>query len=192
MGIQSKSSGKTASKLLLVVVAMFGFGYVMVPIYDVFCDLTGINGNTSSVKTATTASYEVDESRTVRVQFIANLNNSMHWDFAPKEFEMEVHPGKVYTTEYFAKNLRGDIMIGQAVPSVMPGLAAVHFYKTECFCFTKQQFQAGELRSMPVSFVIDPNLPKKISTVTLSYTFFDVTESAGKNMVSISTLKQSI
>ncbi len=191
--IKPEKSKKTVLQLLLVVVAMFGFGFAMVPIYSVFCDITGINGNTSSVKTVTTKHYAVDENRTVRVQFVATLNNSMYWEFTPKQFELQVHPGKLYTTEFSARNLRDETVIGQAIPSVMPGIAALHFHKTECFCFTQQQFKAGEYRNMPVTFVIDPSLPEDVTTVTLSYTFFDVTQSAGKgNPVTISPSKQSI
>ncbi len=174
-----RSPRSTATRLALLGVGMFGFGYLMVPIYNVFCDITGLNGNTSRVKTAQQADFAVDESRTVRVQFVATLNQGMAWEFAPEQFEMEVHPGKVYTTHFVARNLKPAAMVGQAVPSVMPGQASLYFNKTECFCFTRQSFAGGERRLMPVSFVVDPKLPRKIHTVTLAYTFFDVTQSAG-------------
>ncbi len=172
-------SRSTAFRLAVVVVGMFGFGFLMVPIYNVFCDLTGLNGNTTQVKTASSdLSYAVDQSRTVKVQFVANLNEQMQWAFEPAVFEMEVHPGQAYTTEFYAKNLRPETMIGQAIPSVMPSQASLHFHKTECFCFIQQSFAGNERRVMPVTFVIDPKLPRKVHTVTLAYTFFDITQSA--------------
>ncbi len=157
---------------------MFGFGFALVPLYNVFCDITGLNGKTGAVSEQQAAVYEVDESREITVEFIASLNESLNWEFAPSVTKMKVHPGKVYTTQYFARNANGQPMIGQAVPSVMPSAASGYFNKTECFCFTKQLFEAGEGREMPVSFVVDPRLPEHIKTLTLSYTFFDVTQTA--------------
>ena len=107
------------------------------------------------------------------VEFIANVNQSMPWDFTPVVSRMEVHPGKMYRTSFHAKNHTDRTMVGQAIPSVTPGLAAQHFKKTECFCFTEQQFSAGEERDMPLLFMVDPELPEEIGVVTLSYTFFD-------------------
>lgn len=183
MGDFEKTPAKTSRRRSAwqaagIAVGMFGFGFVMVPLYDVFCDITGLNGNTTGVKTATEAVQSVDESRLVKVQFLATLNQQMDWAFKPAQFEMQVHPGKVYTTHYVAKNLKPKSTVGQAVPSVMPAVASRHFSKTECFCFTKQVFDAGEQRDMPVSFMVSRELPDDISTLTLSYTFFDVTETA--------------
>ncbi len=174
--------GRTALKLSLIVLGMFGFGFAMVPLYNVFCDITGINGNTSSVKTASEATgYQVDPTRTVKVQFVANLNNALNWEFRPRVFEMKVHPGQVATAEFIARNRRTDAVVGRAVPSVMPNVAARHFRKTECFCFTEQRFAGGEERVMPVRFMVDPDLPADVTTITLSYTFFDVSKTAAKN-----------
>lgn len=102
----------------------------------------------------------------------------MNWDFKPEIFEMEVHPGQQYTANYIAHNKRKDTVIGQAVPSIMPAKAALNFHKTECFCFNNQTFAANEKRTMPVSFVVSPELPKDVEVMTLSYTFFDVTQTA--------------
>ncbi len=159
----------------LVALGMFGFGFAMVPLYNVFCDLTGINGNTSSIKTQADSEFVEDESRTIKVQFLSAVNQEAGWDFNPVEFEMNVHPGKIYTAQFVAENLRNQAVIGQAIPSVMPSVAALHFHKTECFCFTQQAFEPKERREMPVSFVVDTNLPKDVETITLAYTFFDVT-----------------
>lgn len=165
------SNGKLIKRLLLLAAGMFGFGFAMVPIYNVFCDLTGLNGKTAG--RAEVVRTEVDLDRTVVVEFVASVNQTMPWDFRPEVSRMEVHPGKMYRTSYHAQNRTDRLMVGQAIPSVTPGVAAQHFKKTECFCFTEQQFAAGEGRDMPVLFLVDPELPDDIEVVTLSYTFFD-------------------
>ena len=165
------SNGKLIKRLLLLVAGMFGFGFAMVPIYDVFCDLTGLNGKTAG--RAEVVRTEVDLDRTVVVEFVASVNQTMPWDFRPEVSRMEVHPGKMYRTSFHAKNRTDRTMVGQAIPSVTPGLAAQHFKKTECFCFTEQQFSAGEGRDMPLLFMVDRELPAEIKVLTLSYTFFD-------------------
>jgi cytochrome c oxidase assembly protein subunit 11 len=168
---QRRSHLKVISRLLLLVAGMFGFGFAMVPLYDVFCDLTGLNGKTGG--RAAVASIEPDMDRTVIVEFIASVNQSMPWDFKPHVTRMEVHPGQMYRTSFHARNRTDQVMVGQAIPSVAPGLAAPHFKKTECFCFTEQEFSAGEGRDMPLLFMVDPELPDDVGVVTLSYTFFD-------------------
>ncbi len=177
-----RNPSRTAWRLVFIVLGMFGFGFAMVPFYNVFCDITGINGNTSGVKSAArdVGGYAVDASRTVRVQFVANLNNALNWEFRPRVFEMRVHPGELVTAEFIARNRRPEAVVGQAIPSVMPGVAARHFHKTECFCFTQQRFEGGEQRVMPVRFMVDPDLPREVTTVILSYTFFDVSQTAAK------------
>lgn len=165
-------------RMLFVVIGMFGFGYAMVPIYDVFCEITGLNGKTGREAEASLG-YEVDTTRAVRVEFVASLNAATSLEFRPMIKTMEVHPGQVYEMNYFAANHTPQPMVGQAVPSVAPGAAASYFNKTECFCFTRQEFPAGEGREMPVRFVVDPALPKHIETLTLSYTFFDVSATGG-------------
>lgn len=171
------SNQKLAVWLMLVVVGMFGFGFALVPIYDVFCEITGLNGKTGSVQAQEAQRLNVDESRLVTVEFVANLNQSMNWEFRPEVHKLQVHPGKIYTTQFYAHNKNNRDMVGQAIPSVAPSRAAAHFNKTECFCFTQQVFKAGEGRLMPVSFIVDPALPPEVETVTLSYTFFDITQS---------------
>ncbi len=162
---------RIVTRLLLVVVGMFGFGFAMVPLYNVFCDITGINGKTGG--RVAVAATEPDMDRTITVEFIASVNQSMPWDFRPEVIRMEVHPGKMYRATYYARNRTDKAMVGQAIPSVTPGVAARHFKKTECFCFTEQRFSAGEERDMPVMFMVDRELPEEIEVVTLSYTFFD-------------------
>ena len=169
---------RTAARMVLIVIGMFGFGYAMVPLYNVLCELTGLNGKTGRVAEAALA-YQADETRTVRVEFITTLNETMPLEFWPTVRYMEVHPGKVYQASFMARNRAGRALVGQAVPSVAPGNAASHFKKTECFCFTRQRFESGEEREMPLRFVIDPALPRSVHTVTLSYTFFDITDKSG-------------
>jgi cytochrome c oxidase assembly protein subunit 11 len=163
---------RVLGKLLWVVAGMFGFVFALVPLYDVFCQVTGLGGKTSATA-AVISDVQVDEDRLVTVEFVANLNQDMPWEFRPEVVEMRVHPGKTYKTSYYAQNLAGHAITGHAVPSVAPGSAARHFKKTECFCFTEQRFESGEGRDMPVYFMLDPRLPAHVQRVTLSYTFFD-------------------
>jgi cytochrome c oxidase assembly protein subunit 11 len=166
------ANARIVRRLLFVVVGMFGFGFAMVPLYNVFCDITGLNGKTNA-SPASVQNLQIDEARTVTVELLASVNENLAWDFAPQTAKLHVHPGKPYTVSYSARNRADHAVVGHAVPSVAPGLAAEHFKKTECFCFTDQLFQPGERRDMPVTFVIDPDLPDKVEVVTLSYTFFD-------------------
>lgn len=161
-------------RLTLVVLGMFGFGFALVPLYDVFCDITGLNGKTNAQAYVPVAEL-VDTSREVKVQFIATNNESMPWEFRPEVFELTVNPGAEIKTTFYAKNPRGEQMIAQAVPSISPGKAAVYFHKTECFCFNRQVLAAGESTDMPLSFIVDRDLPASVKTIVLSYTLFDVT-----------------
>lgn len=158
-------------KLIVLACAMFGFGFLLVPLYSVFCDITGLGGRTSDV--AVTAPVETpDTDRLIRVEFVANLNQYAPWEFHPAVASMDVHPGELYDTTFYARNLTGKALVGQAVPSVAPGDAAKYFHKTECFCFTAQSFEPEEGRDMPLQFIVDPDLPAHIDRLTLSYTFF--------------------
>ena len=167
-----RANGRTARRLAVVVLAMFGFGYALVPLYDVLCEITGLGGRTGVVA-AGSLDGGVDTSRTVKVQFLGTVNSRLPWEFRPNVASMEVHPGQVYETSYFARNLSETATVGQARPSVAPSVASLHFNKTECFCFVQQEFAPGEARDMPVRFVLSRELPAEIVTVTLSYTFFN-------------------
>ncbi len=158
-------------QLALVVVAMFGFGFAMVPLYDVLCDLTGLNGKTG-VASAEGLDGVVDEERWVTVEFTANVNSQLPWKFHPNQKRIRVHPGKVYAASYYAENLSELAVVGQAVPSVTPSRSARYFSKTECFCFNQQRLEAGKGEEMPLRFIVDKALPKEITTITLAYTFF--------------------
>ena len=168
---QTTDNPKIIGKLLLVVVAMFGFGFALVPLYDVFCDVTGLNGKTGDKVSFETAPI-VDESRLIKITFLASLNEQMPWEFKPQQSFIEVHPGQPTTISYIAKNISDKSIVGNAVPSVAPGLAAAYFQKTECFCFTQQELKAGEEKIMPVTFIVDSELSKDIKEIALSYTFF--------------------
>ncbi len=168
---QGPGNARVISRLMIIVVGMFGFGFAMVPIYDVFCDITGINGKTGDQINQSDIG-QVDESRDIEVEFIASLNANMPWAFYPTQKKVTVHPGQPTRISYIAKNLTSETIVGNAVPSVAPGRAAVYFQKTECFCFTEQKLEAGEEKEMPVIFVVDPELPEDIRQLALSYTFF--------------------
>lgn len=167
----NESNKKVIRSLLFVVIAMFGFGFALVPLYDVFCDITGLNGKTGD-QYVSAEPIQVDTSREIKVEFLANLNAEMPWEFKPLTNVVKVHPGEAARIEYVARNKTDRDIIGQAVPSVTPGLAAAHFQKTECFCFTEQVLKAGEEKIMPVVFMIDPSVDEDVREVTLSYTFF--------------------
>ncbi|MEM7195184.1 MAG: cytochrome c oxidase assembly protein [Pseudomonadota bacterium] len=171
---RKKIGGLSLPILFMVPVLMFGFGYLMVPIYNILCDITGLNGKTGSISQTEADRVVVDTERLVRVEFVSTLNQGAEWDFGPEVTSMMVHPGQQYKTSFFAHNQRNQQVVGQAVPSVSPGKAATYFNKTECFCFNQQLFDPMERRDMPLIFIVDPDLPRGIDTVTLSYTFFDI------------------
>lgn len=159
-------------KLFLIPVVMFGFGYLMVPIYDVFCDVTGLNGKTGSISSAEAALKTKVEDRLIKVEFLSSVNENGPWEFKADQISMMVHPGQAYHATYTAKNLLNKVVVSQSIPSVAPSKAAEHFDKTECFCFTEQVFEANEERTMPLTFIIDPDVAEDVDTVTLSYTLF--------------------
>ncbi|ASF44587.1 cytochrome c oxidase assembly protein [Methylovulum psychrotolerans] len=172
--VQLKNA-KLVRTLLWVVVAMFGFGFALVPLYDVLCEVTGLNGKVSGTAVAEIA-YQVDKDREVTVEFMTSLNESAPMLFRAETNKIKVHPGEYYTVNFYAENLTDKVMVAQAIPSISPGLAAEYFKKTECFCFTEQTFKPHEGRVMPVRFAVNPELPKQYKTITLAYTFFDNTK----------------
>jgi len=170
---------KLVRKLIIIVLAMFGFGYALVPIYNVFCDITGINGKTED-KAVTETQYQVDLNRTLTIEFVTSLNESTPMLFRAETQKLKIHPGQYYTVNFYAKNKTNQKMVARAIPSVSPGIAAGYLKKTECFCFSEQTFEPHESKLMPVRFVIDPELPSRYKTITLAYTFFDNTERSVK------------
>ena len=167
-------------KLAVVALGMFGFGYALVPMYKAICEFTGINilalgereipgsGNARSKAKNT----QVDASRTITVEFDANARGP--WKFKPAQSSMQVHPGEMMTVMYEFENVQDRVMSAQAIPSYAPRQAAAHFNKLECFCFNQYTLAPGEKKQWPVVFVIDPKLAKDVTTITLSYTFFEV------------------
>ncbi len=166
------NSDHTSGKLAVFALAMFGFGYALVPLYDVFCDITGLNGKTGEITAESVSKLVVDYDRTVTVQFDTNVNSELPWTFKAVDKALVVHPGEVTEAVFIAVNTSSSEVTGQAVPSVAPAQASLFFNKSECFCFTKQTLTAHEQKEMIVRFVVETDLPKKISTLTLSYTFF--------------------
>ena len=164
---------RLAWQLVLVAVFFTGFGFALVPLYDVICRLTGFNGRTNAVAAVAEKNTQVDLTRWVNVEFLSHTMPGVGIELAPAQFSMRVHPGDIIHTQYMVKNSSDAVFVGQAVPSVTPAVAAPYFQKIECFCFNQQTFQPGEERSLPVVFVVNPELGKDLGTVTLSYTFFE-------------------
>ncbi len=169
---------RMVGKLAVVAVGMFAFGYALIPIYKHVCEALGINvlavserqvpGNSSAIP----ANTQVDTSRTITVEFDANARGP--WEFKPERRSLQVHPGELATVMYEFQNVQNHRMAAQAIPSYAPRNAAPHFNKLECFCFNQYVLEPGERKEWPVAFVIDPKLPKDVTTITLSYTFFEV------------------
>jgi cytochrome c oxidase assembly protein subunit 11 len=165
-------------KLVVIAVAMFAFGYALVPIYKSICEMTGINilalGEQviAGKSTKVPANTQVDTSRTITVEFDANSRGP--WEFKPAQRSIQVHPGEMTTVMYEFQNIQDRRMAAQAIPSYAPQQASAYFNKLECFCFTQYTLEPGEKKSWPVVFVIDPRLSKDVKTITLSYTFFEV------------------
>jgi cytochrome c oxidase assembly protein subunit 11 len=172
---------RVVKKSILIVVAMFVFGYVALPmLYNLICDAFGLNGQTERVSQAQAGAVKVDTSRKVTVAFSSIVNSRLPWGFKPEVKEIELHPGELKRVNYIASNLSGSDVVGQAIYSVTPVEAARYFKKTECFCFTQQTLKSGETKEMPVLFMLEPDLPENIKTVTLSYTFFRADKYANK------------
>jgi cytochrome c oxidase assembly protein subunit 11 len=163
--------------LLIMTAASFAFGWALVPLYSVFCKVAGI-GNAEAKEGAVQVREAVDSNRLVTVEFIADPATVGSFEFKPEVPSMKVHPGKLYDTQFYAKNLTGGRSVAQAVPSISPTVAAQYFHKTQCFCFSPQHFAVGEGRDMPVRFIVDANLPDNVDKITLAYTFYDRTEAA--------------
>jgi cytochrome c oxidase assembly protein subunit 11 len=169
---------RMVSKLVVVTAGMFAFGYALVPIYKAICEMTGINvlalgdRNIPGAKATLPANTQVDLTRTITVEFDANSRGP--WEFKPAQRSLQVHPGELATVMYEFRNVQNRRMSAQAIPSYAPQQAGTHFNKIECFCFNQYTLEPGERKSWPVVFVIDPKLSKDVTTITLSYTFFEV------------------
>lgn len=158
-------------KLLWLVIGSLLFAFALVPLYDVLCSMTGLNGKTQNTA-AVIAKAKVDNSRWVNVQFTSSVMSGLGWNFYPKQASIKLHPGQIETVVFVAKNITNGVVAGRAIPSVTPGIAAVNLKKIECFCFVNQSLKAGEKKEMPLRFYVSPDLPKDVSDMTLSYTFY--------------------
>lgn len=169
---------RLVQRLAFAVVGMFGFGFAMVPLYDVICDITGLNGKTGEqvVRLESSENTAVSD-RQITVQFLAQNAAGMDWKFAANNTQVKVHPGEVKVVSYHAENPHSYAMVGQAIPSVAPSEAAQYLKKLECFCFQEQPLEGGEKVDMGIRFFIDESIPEHITKLTLSYSLFDVTES---------------
>lgn len=174
---QQSANNKMVLKLVVIVIGMFGFGFALVPLYDVFCDVAGINGKTDKTA-AVYSSVEIDESREVTVEFITRTNTGMPWEFRAETQRVKVHPGELNTVSFYVRNPASSNIVAQAIPSVSPGTAALYLNKTECFCFNQQPLDAGSEAYMPMQFYVDPQIPQEITYLTLQYTLYDVTARA--------------
>ena len=180
---RSRENARMVGKLTVIAVGMFAFGYALIPIYQRICEMTGINilslserqvpGNGQAGRDVKLpGNTQVDKSRTITVEFDANARGP--WEFKPAQRSIQVHPGELTTVLYEFQNVQNRRMAAQAIPSYAPNQAAAHFNKLECFCFNQYTLEAGEKKQWPVAFVIDPKLSKDVTTITLSYTFFEV------------------
>lgn len=165
--------------LLVMTAGSFAFGWALVPLYSVFCRLAGV-GNAEARSGPSFATETVDPNREITIEFVADPASVGSYEFRPKIASMRIHPGKLYDTGFYAKNLTTVASVAQAVPSISPTVAARYFHKTQCFCFSPQHFGIGEGRDMPVRFIVDPALPPNVDKITLAYTFYDTTQSAAR------------
>jgi len=174
---RKRANRKLLRGLLIMTAGAFAFGWALVPLYSVLCRAAGI-GNADAKAGRAVVHEAIDPNREVTIEFLADPATVGSYEFRPKIESMRIHPGKLYDTEFYAKNLTKGASVAQAVPSISPNSAAKYFHKTECFCFSPQKFAAGEGRYMPVRFIVDPQLPADVDTITLAYTFYDTTQSA--------------
>ncbi len=172
---RDKANSKLAKKMIWVAAGSLLFAFALVPLYDVLCDITGLNGKTDN-NAATLSKAKVDESRSVTVQFTSAVMPGLAWNFYPKQASITLHPGQIETVLFEAKNITNHVVTGQAIPSVTPGVASVYLKKIECFCFVNQSLKPGETKVMPLRFFVDPAIPKDVSEMTLSYSFFEATK----------------
>jgi cytochrome c oxidase assembly protein subunit 11 len=180
-GNAAKKNLRLARTLFLVAVAMFGFGYALVPIYDVLCEWKWIERDRpDDIKKVPETAYKVDVSRDITIEFMTTLNGSTPMEFKAEKKQLKVHPGEYYTVNFYAENKTDKDMLARAIASFSPAVISSYFEKVECFCFSEQTFKPREKKIMPMRFVINPEIPEQYKTITLSYTFFDNTENLVK------------
>ncbi len=181
---------KQTALLLLLATGMFGFAFALVPLYNIFCEITGLNGKTSGQAAVSVQPSEAVE-REVTIQFLAHVGRGMPWEFRPTQGRLRVRLGEINETNFYARNFAGRAVTGQAVPSVTPGVAARYLHKIECFCFTQQTLQADEELEMPVKFYVAADLPAEVNTLTLSYTLFPVPDAPTPSLEDDTTISDA-
>lgn len=169
------NKNKMLRNMLAITVGMAAFAFLLVPLYNVFCDVTGLNGKLD-LNVAAATPRGIDTTREVTVEFVVNQNREMPWQFKPKHTSFTLHPGQLAATAYYAKNPTNKTMYAQAIPSISPSRASRYFKKVECFCFSNQKLGPGETAYLGLRFYLDPDLPRDIKRITLAYTIFDITE----------------
>jgi cytochrome c oxidase assembly protein subunit 11 len=174
---KKSANRKLVRALLIMTAGSFAFGWLLVPLYDVLCKAAGI-GNAEAKAGKAVVQEAVDPNREVTIEFLAEPASVGSFEFRPKVASMRIHPGKLYDALFYAKNLTSAASVAQAVPSISPTGTAKYFHKTECFCFSPQNFAAGEGRELPVRFIVDTGLPATVDKLTLAYTIYDTTQSA--------------
>lgn len=184
---QEQKNLRLAYKLAGVALVFSALGFAMVPLYDVICKWTGINGKTNAQAVGAISNTQVDSSRWVTVQFLSHSMPGVGLNFKPEQFSMRVHPGEMVYTHYVVENMSRQAFVGQAIPSVTPANGASYLQKVECFCFNQQTFGPNEVRNLPIVFYISNDIDPNLGTVTLSYTFFE----AVKEQASMSTNNQN-
>jgi cytochrome c oxidase assembly protein subunit 11 len=178
-----KGVRRTIRQTVLIVLGMCLFVVALVPLYDLFCEITGLNGKTGGPYSFDPATSQPDTSRLIKVNFITNTNAGMSWAFWSEKGGIRVHPGELKEVNFFIKNTTDKVMMGQAIPSLVPVSATQYFHKTECFCFNQQILQPGEEMAMPMRFIVDRDLPKNVQSINLSYALFDITDAMGDAVV---------
>tara|TARA_B100000927_G_C16429748_1_gene455029 strand:+ start:792 stop:1352 length:561 start_codon:yes stop_codon:yes gene_type:complete len=181
-----KGAKKTLIKLVIAVPLMFAFGFALVPLYDVFCEVTGLNGKV--FQSEHSDELVIDDGREISLQFISTNNENMPWTFKPSEQVMKIQTGKYHTATFYVKNTTNKKMMAQAVPSVAPSNAAEYLKKLECFCFEQQELMPGEEALLPVKLLVSNDLPKNIKNIILSYTIFDITTEDNKEKLAYHTM----
>lgn len=184
--MNQRNNNKHTVLLVAVAVGMFGFAFALVPLYEVFCEITGLNGKTArqAVLVEEIQGSGVAVDREITIEFLAKVARGMPWEFRPSQDNLVVRPGEMNHTTFYVRNRSHRTVSGQAVPSVSPGQAALHLKKIECFCFEQQELAAGEELEMGVSFFVDGDLPDKINELTLSYTMFNISDVEHDHMAS--------
>ena len=180
---RNRKNKRTATLLMALALGMFGLGFALSPVYRLICEAIGIQVSTATVfntsQPAVSTSSALTDDREITITFDATVNNSLPWEFKPVTRKLLVRPGEITETKYVVRNLSSRVITAQAIPSLAPASANQYFQKIECFCFSQQTVAAGELREMPLRFVVSPNLPDFYDQLTLSYTFVNVKEQAG-------------